>query len=84
MMGLLLLEHIHKLSEEEVIERWVENPYWQYFCGYDHFQWTPPIHPSSLTRWCNRLWRCCVIDFFKTYDPFQREGVMLFVAGLVD
>jgi IS5 family transposase len=34
---------------------WVENGYWQYFCGYDHLQWQLPIDPSSLTRWRNRL-----------------------------
>ena len=34
---------------------WVENGYWQYFCGYDHLQWQLPIDPSSLTRWRDRL-----------------------------
>jgi transposase, IS5 family len=34
---------------------WVENAYWQYFCGYDHLQWKLPINPSSLTRWRKRL-----------------------------
>jgi len=31
--GLLYLKHIHALSDEALIDRWVENPYWQYFCG---------------------------------------------------
>jgi IS5 family transposase len=34
---------------------WVENAYWQYFCGYDHLQWKLPIDSSSLTRWRKRL-----------------------------
>lgn len=55
MVGLLLLQHMHSLSDELVVERWVENPYWQYFCGYDLLQWKMPIDPSSLTRFRNRI-----------------------------
>lgn len=55
MVGLLLLQHMHKLSDEEVVRSWVENPYWQHFCGFDHLQWQFPINPSSLTRWRKRL-----------------------------
>jgi transposase, IS5 family len=55
MVGLLLLQHMHDLSDENVVRMWVENAYWQYFCGYDHLQWELPINPSSLTRWRKRL-----------------------------
>ena len=34
---------------------WVENPYWQHFCGYDFLQWEFLINPSSLTRFRQRL-----------------------------
>jgi len=33
----------------------VENPYWQFFCGYDFLQWEFPIDPSSLTRFRGRI-----------------------------
>jgi transposase, IS5 family len=33
MAGLAVLKHMHELSDEVVCERWVENPYLQYFCG---------------------------------------------------
>jgi len=55
MLGLLMLEHIHSYSDEEVVAKWVENPYWQFFCGYDFLQWEMPIDPTSLTRWRQRL-----------------------------
>jgi len=58
MSGLLLLQHMHSLSDELVVQRWVENPYWQYFCGYDLLQWKMPIDPSSLTRFRNRIGAC--------------------------
>lgn len=33
--GLMILQHMFDLSDEKVVEAWVENPYWQAFCGYD-------------------------------------------------
>ena len=54
-VGLLMLEHMYGLSDEEVVQQWVENPYWQLFCGYDHLQWKFPINPSSLCKWRKRL-----------------------------
>ncbi|WP_394984404.1 transposase [Cellvibrio sp.] len=33
MIGLYILKSIYQLSEEEVYECWVENLYYQYFCG---------------------------------------------------
>ena len=55
MIGLMMLQHMEGLSDEQVVTKWVENPYWQHFCGYDHMQWRFPINPSSLTRWRKRL-----------------------------
>ncbi len=54
MVELEYLKHVHDLSEEAVVARWVENPYWQYFFGEEYFQHRPPIDPNSLTqfRWC--------------------------------
>ena len=31
--GLHYLKHLYKLSDEEAIRRWVQNPYWQLFCA---------------------------------------------------
>ena len=38
MVGLLLLKHIYNLSDEAIVARWIENPYWQYFSGEKVFQ----------------------------------------------
>jgi IS5 family transposase len=55
MVGLLMLQHMFGLSDEKVVKRWVENPYWQFFCGFDVLQWKFPIHPSSMTRFRDRI-----------------------------
>ena len=36
--GLMILQHMFNFSDEKVVEAWVENPYWQAFCGYDFLQ----------------------------------------------
>jgi IS5 family transposase len=55
MVGLMILQHMHGISDEQVVQQWVQNPYWQYFCGYDYLQWEVPADPSSMTRWRKRL-----------------------------
>jgi Transposase domain (DUF772). len=54
-VGVLYLKHAFGLSDEAVVEMWVENPYWQYFCGMQYFQHKLPFHPTSLIKWRNRL-----------------------------
>ena len=48
--GLLYLQHTFNASDEAVVNTWVENPYWQFFCGETYLQTELPIDPSSLTR----------------------------------
>ena len=55
MVGLTYLSRTYNLSDEEVVARWLDNPYWQYFCGYEYFQHDIPCDPSSLVRWRQRI-----------------------------
>ncbi len=55
MVGLHYLKHAFDESDESVIEHWVENPYWQYFCGYQYMQHKCPIHPTSMVKWRQRV-----------------------------
>ena len=55
MAGLHLLKHMDGLSDEAVCARWVENPYWQYFCGEQYFRLKLPLDRSSMTRWRGRI-----------------------------
>lgn len=55
MVGLHFLKYTFNESDESLVERWVENPYWQAFCGYTHMQHDCPIHPTSMTKWRNRV-----------------------------
>ena len=55
MAGLSILKSMHDLSDEALCERWVENPYFQLFCGEEFFQHRTPFDRSSLTRWRHRM-----------------------------
>ena len=55
LVGLHYLKHAFNESDESLLERWVENPYWQYFCGFNTMQHEVPLHPTSLTKWRQRV-----------------------------
>ena len=55
MVGLLFLKHIYALSDEGVCERWVYDPYFQYFTGEEFFQHRFPHERSGLTHWRQRI-----------------------------
>jgi len=54
-VGLLLLKQIYNLGDETVMERWLENPYWQHFCGEVYFQYRHPFDPSDFVHFRKRI-----------------------------
>ncbi len=42
-------------SDESVLGRWVENPYWHYFCGEVHFQYELPFERTELIKFRKRI-----------------------------
>jgi len=57
MVGLSILKHMENLSDEVLVQRWVQNPYYQAFTGETEFQWQFPCDPSSLTNFRKRIGR---------------------------
>ncbi len=55
MIALHLLKYLYDESDESVVARVAENPYWQAFCGFVEFQHRPPCEASSLTRWRRKV-----------------------------
>jgi transposase, IS5 family len=55
MVGLLLLKQLFNQGDETVVAVWVQNPYWQYFCGMSEFQWQVPCDPSDLVYFRDRI-----------------------------
>ena len=75
MVGLLLLKQLENLSDERVVEAWVRNPYYQAFCGMEHFQWRYPCNPSELVHFRKRIGESGVEKIFQASgrDP-RRSG----------
>ncbi|MUP38878.1 hypothetical protein GNY23_13750 [Labilibaculum sp. 44] len=55
MVGLLLLKHIYNLSDVAIVDRWIENPYWQYFSGENVFQTQKPFNPTEFIHFRKRI-----------------------------
>jgi IS5 family transposase len=77
MVSLHYLKYTYDLSDEEVVARWSENPYWQYFSGRQYFEHGLPIDPSSMTRWRKRIGVSGTESIFKeTIQTAIRNGYL--------
>ena len=74
MVGLHYLKHSFNESDESVLARFLENPYWQYFCGFDYFQHELPIDTSSLTRFRKRIGVSGTESLFKELLNTAKRG----------
>lgn len=76
MVGLEYLKYTMNESDESVVEKFVENPYWQYFCGLDHFVHKLPCHPTSLVRWRKRFGaKGAELMLTETIDVAKKAGL---------
>ena len=55
MVSLLMLKHIRNLSDESVVEQWMENIYYQYFSGEKSYACGVPCEASELVHFRNRI-----------------------------
>jgi len=53
--GVIILKRMFDESDESVLERWIENPYWQYFCGEVNFQYDLPFDRTELIKFRKRI-----------------------------
>ncbi len=55
MIGMFLLKHTYGLSDEQVWDRWVHDPYFQYFTGEEFFQHVLAHERSGMSHWRKRI-----------------------------
>ncbi len=53
--GLQILKYSENLTDEVLCARWVEHPYYQYFCGEEFFRHELPFERTSMTGWRQRM-----------------------------
>lgn len=77
LVGLHYLKHLYNLSDEVVVASWVENPYWQYFCGEQVFQHRLPCDPTTLVKWRRRVGATGIESLLKeTLDTARRQQAL--------
>lgn len=77
LVGLHYLKHLYNVSDEIVVASWVENPYWQYFCGNEYFQHDFPCDSSSLVTWRKRVGADGIKYLLKqTIETAKREHAL--------
>lgn len=75
-VGLLLLKHMYNLGDETVVERYLENPYWQHFYGEIYFQYKLPFDPSDFVHFRHRIGKKDMEKVFKqSIDLFGKEMI---------
>jgi IS5 family transposase len=55
MVSLLIIKSLRNLSDENLIEQWAENIYYQYVGGEQHFQASAPCVPTELVAFRQRI-----------------------------
>jgi IS5 family transposase len=75
-VGLLLLKQMYNLGDETVVERYLENPYWQHFCGEVYFQYKLPFDPSDFVHFRKRIGEDVMRRIFKQSIDLFGEDVI--------
>lgn len=75
-VGLLLLKQMYNLGDETVVERYLENPYWQHFCGEVYFQYKLPFDPSDFVHFRKRIGEAGMKKIFKQSIDLFGEDVI--------
>lgn len=75
-VGLLLLKQIYNLGDETVMERYIDSPYSQHFCGEIYFQYKYPFDPSDFVHFRKRIGESGMQKIFKqSIDLFDKDFI---------
>jgi len=75
-VGLFLLKQMFNLGDETVVEKYLENPYWQHFCGEVYSQYWLPFDPSDFVHFRHRICKKGMEKVFKqSIDLFGEDMI---------
>ena len=75
-VGVILLKRMFNESDESVVDRWKENPYWQHLCGEVNFQHHWPFDPTELIKFRQRLGEKGMERILKlSIDLYERKEI---------
>ncbi len=77
LVALHYIKHLYDLSDDLVLAGFLENPYWQFFCGMEYFQHTLPCDPTSLVKWRKRVGATGIAQLLKeTLEAAKRQQAL--------
>lgn len=77
LVALHYIKHLYDLSDDLVLAGFLENPYWQFFCGMEYFQHQLPCDPTSLVKWRKRVGASGIEQLLKeTLDAAKRQQAL--------
>src|SRR5262249_30780987 len=74
--GLFILKQMHNLSDEVLCVRWLENPYYQFFCSELSFCHRLPFDRSSLMHWRQRLGQAQPVLIQESLSVAHKTGAL--------
>lgn len=89
MVSLLILKYVRNLSDENVVEQWSENNYFQYFSGEQFFRPKIPCVPTELIAFRKRIGEpgveLILQESIRVNDPPEdnNEGIVVSVDTTV-
>ena len=70
------MKQMYNLGDETVVERYLENPYWQHFSGEVHFQYMLPFDPNDFVHFRKRIGEEGMKKIFKqSIDLFREDFI---------
>ena len=76
MAGLAILKHMHDLSDEALCARWLENPYYQLFCGEEFFRHKAPFEVSEALQLSTYFHDLGVFLHFQSDQTLSRTLIL--------
>lgn len=56
-VGLHYLKYLENESDESVVQKFCENPYWQYFCGLEILSTSITLSSNNMSKMAQANWR---------------------------
>ena len=79
MVGLHYIKYTYHLSDKALMEMFVENSQWQYFCGLEYYTDKAPCDCSALPLWRQRMGEDKLTLLLKeTIEVAKRRGLVTF------
>ncbi len=84
MVGLLILKYTYSLSDDDLLERYSENMFWQYLCGSPFFEYKKPCDTTTIVKWRKKIGDAGMEEILSETLTLARDFGFLKISDLKD